>query len=124
MYNYNAKCIRVVDGDTIDAEIDLGFDIKVTKRTIINMYDTLTERIHTNFSAPPQSNANMSPGPDNLHNRALITLKRFPTPGGKPESNRRKQQAINNKKKRNKFRNFKSNDRKVYKKMFRNYLYL
>tara|TARA_R100000664_G_C2742647_1_gene130854 strand:- start:88 stop:468 length:381 start_codon:yes stop_codon:yes gene_type:complete len=32
MYNYNAKCIRVVDGDTIDAEIDLGFDIKVTKR--------------------------------------------------------------------------------------------
>ena len=32
MYNYNATCIRVVDGDTIDAEIDLGFDIKVTKR--------------------------------------------------------------------------------------------
>mgnify|MGYP003648929086 CR=1 FL=1 len=32
MYNYNAKCTRVVDGDTIDAEIDLGFDIKVIKR--------------------------------------------------------------------------------------------
>ena len=32
MYNYNATCTRVVDGDTIDAEIDLGFDIKVTKR--------------------------------------------------------------------------------------------
>lgn len=32
MYNYNAKCVKVVDGDTIDAEIDLGFDIKVTKR--------------------------------------------------------------------------------------------
>ena len=32
MYNYNATCVRVVDGDTIDAEIDLGFDIKVTKR--------------------------------------------------------------------------------------------
>jgi len=32
MYNYNAKCIRVVDGDTIDAEIDLGFDIKIKKR--------------------------------------------------------------------------------------------
>ncbi len=26
MYIYNAKCIRVVDGDTIDAQIDLGFD--------------------------------------------------------------------------------------------------
>ena len=26
MYIYNAKCLRVVDGDTIDAQIDLGFD--------------------------------------------------------------------------------------------------
>jgi micrococcal nuclease len=26
MYIYNAKCERVVDGDTIDATIDLGFD--------------------------------------------------------------------------------------------------
>ncbi len=26
MYIYNAKCIKVVDGDTIDAQIDLGFD--------------------------------------------------------------------------------------------------
>jgi micrococcal nuclease len=26
MYTYNAKCLRVVDGDTIDAHIDLGFD--------------------------------------------------------------------------------------------------
>ena len=32
MYEYNAKCVRVVDGDTLDAEIDLGFDVKVTKR--------------------------------------------------------------------------------------------
>ena len=26
MYIYNAKCDRVVDGDTIDATVDLGFD--------------------------------------------------------------------------------------------------
>ena len=32
MYNYNAKCTRVVDGDTIDATIDLGFGIFVAKR--------------------------------------------------------------------------------------------
>ena len=25
MYEYNAKCLRVVDGDTIDVMIDLGF---------------------------------------------------------------------------------------------------
>jgi len=27
MYIYEAKVVRVVDGDTIDALIDLGFDI-------------------------------------------------------------------------------------------------
>ena len=32
MYNYKISLLRVVDGDTIDAEIDLGFDIKVKKR--------------------------------------------------------------------------------------------
>ena len=31
-YLYKATVTRVVDGDTIDAEIDLGFDIKVKKR--------------------------------------------------------------------------------------------
>ena len=32
MYTYKAKLQRVVDGDTIDATIDLGFDIFVKKR--------------------------------------------------------------------------------------------
>jgi micrococcal nuclease len=32
MYTYKAKCTRVVDGDTIDADIDLGFDITIHKR--------------------------------------------------------------------------------------------
>ena len=32
MYNYKIFLTKVVDGDTIDAEIDLGFDIKVKKR--------------------------------------------------------------------------------------------
>ena len=32
MYTYNAKLQRVVDGDTIDATIDLGFDVFVKKR--------------------------------------------------------------------------------------------
>ncbi len=26
MFIYNAKCLRVVDGDTVDATVDLGFD--------------------------------------------------------------------------------------------------
>ena len=26
MFIYNAKCLKVVDGDTVDATVDLGFD--------------------------------------------------------------------------------------------------
>jgi micrococcal nuclease len=32
MYEYRAKLIKIIDGDTIDAEIDLGFKISVRKR--------------------------------------------------------------------------------------------
>lgn len=48
MYTYKAKLIRVVDGDTIDAEIDLGFDTIVRKRIRlygINTPDTKTKDI-------------------------------------------------------------------------------
>ena len=27
MYHYKAKLVRVIDGDTIDVDIDLGFDV-------------------------------------------------------------------------------------------------
>ena len=32
MYTYKATLDRVIDGDTIDVNIDLGFDISVNKR--------------------------------------------------------------------------------------------
>ena len=32
MYTYEAKLVKVVDGDTIDVTIDLGFDVSVKKR--------------------------------------------------------------------------------------------
>ena len=32
MYEYNAKIISVYDGDTVTAEIDLGFKIKITEK--------------------------------------------------------------------------------------------
>ena len=32
MYEYKATCRRVVDGDTIDCDIDLGFDIMIHER--------------------------------------------------------------------------------------------
>ena len=45
MYEYKAKLIRVIDGDTIDAMIDLGFDTWVKKRirlSGINTYEVRT----------------------------------------------------------------------------------
>ena len=32
MYTYKIKLDRVIDGDTVDAEIELGFDVSVKKR--------------------------------------------------------------------------------------------
>ena len=40
MYSYNAKIINVVDGDTVDAEIDVGFKIKITHRLRLIEVDT------------------------------------------------------------------------------------
>ena len=31
MYTYKAEVARVIDGDTIDANIDLGFDVTIKK---------------------------------------------------------------------------------------------
>jgi len=34
MYEYNAKIIKVVDGDTVDVDIDLGFNMILSKQRI------------------------------------------------------------------------------------------
>lgn len=45
MYEYRVKSvIAVIDGDTIDVEIDLGFDISITKRVRLAGIDTPESR--------------------------------------------------------------------------------
>ena len=44
MYTYKAKLDRVIDGDTIDVNIDLGFDITVHKRVRLGGIDTPESR--------------------------------------------------------------------------------
>ena len=39
MYEYNAICTRVVDGDTIDARVDLGFNVWIECRIRIQGID-------------------------------------------------------------------------------------
>lgn len=46
MYFYKAKLIRIVDSDTIDAEIDLGFDMTIRQR--IRLYGVLTPNSRSN----------------------------------------------------------------------------
>jgi micrococcal nuclease len=40
MYQYEATLIKVVDGDTVDLCVDLGFDIKFNMRVRLNGIDT------------------------------------------------------------------------------------
>lgn len=44
MYTYKAKVIKVIDGDTIDAMIDLGFDTWVSKTVRLNGINTPESR--------------------------------------------------------------------------------
>lgn len=45
MYTYRVKTlIKVIDGDTIDVDIDLGFDISLTKRVRLAGVDTPESR--------------------------------------------------------------------------------
>ena len=44
MYHYKAKLLRVVDGDTIDAMLDLGFDTWVKKRVRLQGIDAPESR--------------------------------------------------------------------------------
>ena len=44
---YNAKVLRVVDGDTIDVNLDLGFDIWHKTRVRLAGIDTPESRINT-----------------------------------------------------------------------------
>ena len=39
-YQYNAEIIRCVDGDTVDAWIDVGFDMRITQRLRLHGIDT------------------------------------------------------------------------------------
>ena len=49
MYEYRAKIKRVVDGDTVDFIVDLGFSVHITIRTRLLGVDT-PERGHEDWA--------------------------------------------------------------------------
>lgn len=44
MYNYKAQCVRVVDGDTIEVIIDLGFNVSYKETVRLNKIDSPESR--------------------------------------------------------------------------------
>lgn len=40
MYEYKAKIFNVVDGDTVDATVDLGFKVQIMQRLRLSRIDT------------------------------------------------------------------------------------
>lgn len=44
MYEYNAIIKKVVDGDTLDVDVDLGFGVKITQRLRLARIDAYETR--------------------------------------------------------------------------------
>lgn len=56
MYEYKCKLEKVIDGNTIEAEIDLGFNVLVKQR--IRLYGIETATLQTNDAAIKEKGVN------------------------------------------------------------------
>ena len=52
LYFYSISNIRVIDGDTIDADIDLGFSISIRRRVRLEGIDAPETRLQSKISDP------------------------------------------------------------------------
>ena len=68
MYQYKAKLIRVIDGDTIDAMIDLGFNTWVKKRIRLAEMDAYELRTRNKEEKKPFAGSPLNGTPQ--HHRA------------------------------------------------------
>jgi len=82
MYEYNFKLLKIVDGDTVDGIIDLGFDVSVKKRVRlvgINAPETCLQR---SITCPKERKEEKQKGivakhklAELLRNQSKITIK-------------------------------------------------
>jgi len=54
LYFYSISNIRVIDGDTIDADIDLGFSISIRRRVRLEGIDAPETRLQSKISDPEE----------------------------------------------------------------------
>ena len=75
MYTYNARVIKVIDGDTIDLEIDLGFHVKVTKRARLSGIDTYEKNSRLVFEREKAAKATALL--TNILEKKIVKIKTF-----------------------------------------------
>lgn len=75
MYTYNARVIKVIDGDTIDLEIDLGFHVKVTKRARLSGIDTYEKNSRLVFEREKAAKATALL--TNILQKKIVKIKTF-----------------------------------------------
>jgi len=82
MYTYNFNATRIVDGDTIDGIIDLGFGIKLDHRVRLMGMDTPETRTK-NKNEKIIGNLAKQRVKDLIHNALTITIKTHLDTAGK-----------------------------------------
>tara|TARA_R100001198_G_C5143109_1_gene155996 strand:+ start:129 stop:464 length:336 start_codon:yes stop_codon:yes gene_type:complete len=70
MYEYNAKVDRVVDGDTVDFIVDLGFNINIKIRTRLIGVDT-PERGHEDWKKATETCARLLSSVADIRNESI-----------------------------------------------------
>lgn len=82
MYEYSCKITKVVDGDTVDAIIDLGFDILYKSRIRLFGIDTPESRTK-NLDEKARGLLSKNFIKDHLSKNAVVTIKTYKDSKGK-----------------------------------------
>lgn len=80
MYEYRCKVLKVVDGDTVDCEIDLGFHIKMVRRIRLFGIDTAEMNAKDELKRRAAKDAKM------LVEQSATQIDRIKTQLDKPDS--------------------------------------
>lgn len=75
MYTYNARVLKVIDGDTVDLEIDLGFHVKITKRARLSGIDVFEKNSRLVFERELAAKATAFL--TNILERKIVKIKTF-----------------------------------------------
>lgn len=73
VYEYNAQVIRVIDGDTFEVKIDLGFHISIVEK--IRLYGVDTPEIRTRSKSEKEKGLEAKKFVEDVFNNSSTNLK-------------------------------------------------